>query len=204
MKFDYITSLAWLDHNLLPIGLTLLAVFIILFINFNKLRNGFRAYRTTKRMDNIGFVQQKNLICPDNLDGYFTIDRLILLHDSILLINFKRYSGNIYCADNIAEWTQLLGQKSFKFPNPIFELNNQISTIQGLISNLPIHGYLFFGHDAEFPKGHPDSVLHLNNIPQQYTRGNLPPLKIEALNAWENLLHLIQQAEPEVPMHLKT
>ncbi len=67
------------------------------------------------RLDQIGIKQIKNVVFSDGLDGEFEINRLVMLHDSILLIAFRPYSGNIYCASSISEWTQVLDQKSFKF-----------------------------------------------------------------------------------------
>ena len=86
-----------------------------------------------------------------------------------MVIAYKPYVGNIYCAERIAEWTQVIGQKSFKFENPLFELDNQLTALTLALGNVPLKGYLFFSHSAVFPKGHPDSVLQPDSIPRAFS-----------------------------------
>ena len=116
-----------------------------------------------------------------------------MLHDSILLLAFKPYSGNIYCADSIPEWTQLIGQKSYKFTNPLFELENQVAAIQSLMPDVPIRGALFFDHSAKFPKGHPDKVLNPDNVPEYMMRLRCPEPASKILESWESLLEMSKQ-----------
>jgi len=201
MNIEYYIDQLWASEFTLPIALTLLVFIIILIINWRKLRHHWLESRTRRCLNQIGIRQMKNFACFDGLDGYFKIDRLVMLHDSILLIAFKPYSGNIYCADSIPEWTQVIGQKSFKFANPLFELENQVTAIKHIIPNVLVRAVLFFDHNAEFPKGHPDQVLNPDNIPEYFMRSLCPEPSSEIQKSWEILLKLPGQASQVALLH---
>ena len=158
MDFDSIQRQINLESEIFAAGI----VFVLLLILwFNRKRIGilFREWRIQRSLKSIGSEQIRNLVCPDGLDGHYQLDRLALTDDEILLISYKAYGGNIYCAEQIAEWTQIVGQKSFKFANPLFELENQLTALRLILGNVPLRGYLFFNHSAEFPKGDRKSVV---------------------------------------------
>ncbi len=198
MNIEYYLNQVWASKFALPVAITLLAIIVILLINWKKIRHHYLEWSTRRRLNQIGIKQMKNVVCPDGLDGNFKIDRMAMLHDSILLLGFKPYSGNIYCADSIPEWTQVVGKKSFKFNNPLFELENQITAIQGIMPDVPIRGALFFDHNAKFPKGHPDKVLNPDNIPEYMQRARCPEPSSEILRAWETLLKMAKQVNQSV------
>jgi len=164
-----------------------LVIVLILIVNRKRLRLRFGEWRIQRCLKQIGCDQIRNLNCPDGLDGNYTIDRLALIQDAILLIAYKPYGGNIYCAERIAEWTQVIGQKSFKFENPLFELENQLTSLKSLAGGMPLQGFLFFNHSAGFPKGHPDVVLNPDNIPDRFLRTNCESVNPQIQTAWELL-----------------
>lgn len=190
MNFEHFIDQGWLDNALLPIAATLLAISIIAFGNRKKLRQTWRGWSTRRCLNRIGIKQKSNVKFPDGLGGHFNIDRLVMLHDSILLISIKPFSGNIYCADNISEWTQVVGQKSFKFENPLFDLEYQTNAIRAHAPEVPICGFLFFDHNATFPKGYPEQILFPGNIPEYFFRTNCPEAADTVLTSWNLLIDL--------------
>jgi hypothetical protein len=100
---------------------------------------------------------------------------------------YLNYPGKIYCADDIDDWTQMIGMKSYRFKNPFYELECQVKSVSEYIPEVPVNGYLFFDHQASFPKGHPVRVINMNEIPKTLERDK--QLKVNALvkSAWEKL-----------------
>lgn len=182
-------SLPGLDFQSETIALAIIAIalLLILYLNFGRLRAHLREWRLQRCLNRIGSEQLRNLVCTDGLDGYYTIDRLALTGDGILLIAYKPYVGNIYCAERIHEWTQVIGQKSFKFENPLFELENQVTALKSITGNVPLRAYLFFNDSATFPKGHPESVLQPDSIPQHFLQGQSGDANDELGAAWTRL-----------------
>jgi len=184
-------------ENLLPqlnlrpeiaaLAITAIALVFIGLFNRNRIQLRWREWRMQRILNRIGSEQLRDFICADGLDGFYRIDRLALTRDAILLISYKPFGGNIYCAEHISEWTQVIGQKSYKFENPLFELENQLTALRILIGNVPLRGYLFFDQSASFPKGHPDSVLNNDGIPADFLRENCEPANAEIQAAWSML-----------------
>jgi hypothetical protein len=181
-----------------------LAIVLILLVNRKRLLLGIGEWRIQRCLKKIGCDQIRNMICPDGLDGYYTIDRLALVQNAILLIAYKPYGGNIYCAEHIAEWTQVIGQKSFKFSNPLFELENQLTALKLLAGGMPVHGFLFFNYSTAFPKGHPEVVLNPDNIPDRFLGANCDPVNPQVQAAWTQLKAQQQQPSANKQASAKT
>jgi len=187
MNPDQILSQVRLESEVLLIAIMVIGIGLLWLINRNRIAVRWREWRIQHCLSRVGREQIRNLSCPDGLDGNYVIDRLALVQDAILLISYRPYSGNIYGAERIAEWTQVVDRKSFKFPNPLFEIDNQITALKLLTGNVALRGYLFFNHSAVFPKGHPPAVLHPDNIPQQYLSEHCASVSAELLATWEAL-----------------
>lgn len=200
MNFESYLSSAWTDNLIVPVVLTVIAVTTVLGINWRKIRARWQEWRNAHSLDQLGIKQIKDAVCSDGIDGEFEINRLVLLHDSILLIAFRPYVGNIYCAESIPEWTQVLEQKSYKFKNPLFELENQLTAIRNYHPGINIRGLLVFDHYARFPKGHPEQVMLADGIPEAYLRVNCPDAKPEVLAFWDALLRLPLRRD-QVPLY---
>ncbi len=117
--------------------MVLVALAVILLINRDKLGLHYREWQLQRSIKKMGSEQIRNLICADGLDGFLDLDRLLLTSKEIILISYRPYSGNIYCAERISEWTQVLGQRSFKFKNPLFDLENQLTALRHITGKVP-------------------------------------------------------------------
>ncbi len=201
---DTFTIQEWLTNQDLIMYSALFLCVLLVLLNRRSARISWLEWRTRRCLSQIGIKQRKDVICPDGLGGKFTLDRLIMLPDTIVLINFKRYPGKIYCGESMSEWIQVVGQKNFKFENPLFDLESQVTAIRQQLPNVNIKGYLFFDHTANFPKGHPTAVLHPDNVPTEFLRVNCAEAKADILSAWESLTDIPVSNRPNQPQHLKT
>jgi len=175
------------QSEMVAFAFIVIALLVILHLNRTRIQLRLRDWRLQRCLNRIGSEQIRNLICADGLDGYYSFDRLALAGDRILLISYKPYVGNIYCGEHISEWTQLIGQKSFKFENPLFEMENQLTALKQIVGDVPIQGYLFFNYSAVFPKGHPSSVLQPDSIPGQFQREQVKEPQAIVRVAWDRL-----------------
>lgn len=176
-----------ISQYVLYTAVALLVVAVILIINRRKINHIWLNVKTRYKLKRLGYKQISNFQCPDGLGHYFTIDRLILRHDGITLVVSKQYPGKIFCADNIDDWTQMLGLKSYRFKNPLDDLDYQIKAISALIPGVPVNGFLFFDHQATFPKGHPERVIYLDKIPDELKRSNNVKVETSVMSAWKQL-----------------
>ncbi len=168
--------------------LLLLAVFITaLYLSRRPIKRLWSKIRSKYAVNHLGYKQIYKLKCSDGLGYHFIIDQLILRHDGITVLAHKQYQGKIYCADNIDLWTQMLGQKSYRFDNPLHDLDCQIEAISACIPNISVDGYLFFDHQAEFPKGRPERVIYADVIPEVLRRKGKSDVDATVMSAWEKL-----------------
>jgi len=169
-----------------------LAVFaIVIILNRGAIRQSWLNIKTRSCLNRLGLKNISNFRCPDGLGDNFVIDRLLMRPDGISVIVFKQYPGIIFCADNIDEWSQILEGKSYKFKNPLIDLEHQVNAVSACIPGVPVNGYLFFDHQALFPKGHPERVIQLNSIPQSLKRDKRASVETSIKSAWEKLCSLI-------------
>ena len=193
-----------LQSEMVAIGTIVMAVGLIFVLNRKRLMAAFREWRIQRSLNQIGSEQIRNLVCADGLEGYYHIDRLALTRDAILLISYKPYGGNIYCAEKISQWTQVVGQKSFKFENPLFELENQLTALRLLTGNVPMQGYLIFNNRALFPKGHPTNVMRPDDIPTSLLAGQQDHISAEIQAGWERLKLHQKESSGEPGISVKT
>ncbi|MDH5369234.1 MAG: NERD domain-containing protein [Gammaproteobacteria bacterium] len=115
-------------------------------------------------LKNIGSETMHNVTIPDGMDGDIFIEYLILTPKKILLLGVKKYQGLIFAADKIDLWTQVLGNKSYKFDNPLRQLENDTVALNSIIENSKIEGKVLFINGSEFPKGKPDNVITISDV----------------------------------------
>jgi hypothetical protein len=183
----YQFGISLLDQHVLLIALALVALVLAVFLGHKSIRHAWLSLKTGYLLKRLGLKQIRNLQCPDGLGNFFTIDRLVLRHDGISLLSLKQFPGSIFCADDIKEWTQLLAGKSYRFQNPLIDLDYQIKAVSACIPGVDVDGYLFFDHQAGFPKGHPQRVIRLDSIPESLKRNRQEKVRPAVKSAWKKL-----------------
>ena len=176
------TLVTWLVAGLiLVLGLFLQIVWIKEYIREWKLNN---------LLKNVVSKSLHNVSITDGMDGKIFIEHLILTPDNILLLAVKKFRGLIFAAEKIDLWTQVVGNKSYKFENPLHQLENDVSVLNAKIKNTKIVEKVLFINGSEFPKGKPEDVISISDIKgwaEEYANSEIP----EALFAdWNQLTAL--------------
>jgi len=176
------TLVTWLVAGLiLIVGLFLQSVWIKEFIGEWKLNN---------LLKNIGAKSLHNVSIADGMDEKIFIEHLILTPHHILLLGVKRFRGLIFAADKIDLWTQVIGNKSYKFENPLHQLENDAVVLNSKIENTKIVGKVLFINGSEFPKGKPDDVIAISDIKKwskEYANAEIPGTLV---SDWDQLTAL--------------
>lgn len=174
------------------------------FVSQSTVLQKFRNWRINRLLNNIGREQIRQFTFPDGLGGQFIADRLALTANKIVMIGYRPYRGKIYCAEKIDEWTQVVDRKSFKFANPLFEQNNKVASLSLLIKDIPIEGIIVYSPEVEFPKGKPDRVHIVDQMPTHYLRDSIDGISTEIQSAWEKLKATKRQSDAGKVLALKT
>lgn len=148
----------------------------------------YRAHRHLQHLiRKLGRGSLRHFSLMDGADMPLYIEYLILQPDGLLMLIVKPYRGNIFAADRIENWTQVVRHHSFKFPNPLHELETNLQALRAMLPKLKVRGFVVFAQGASFPKGKPKNVYDfdgLKTLAEQTERREIP----ESLNeAWSQL-----------------
>jgi len=161
---------------------------LALLFAFPTLKAKFRQTALLRRISKFGDAALHHVVLPDGLGGEIYIDHVVLNADGITVVKVQRYDGIIFAADSIENWTQVVGKRSYKFPNPLPELEASLSAIRALATDVVVRGYLLVLRGAEFPKGRPENVLPLSEAQEVIAAGDSAGETSDFAEGWQTLL----------------
>jgi len=171
------------------ISITLSVAFVLVFLLCLSLLPSIWKYlnerKVNKTIQHLGSQYLKQVILPDGLGGSIFLDYLVLAQHSIILVILKKFRGTIFCAENIEQWTQLIGNRSYKFPNTLQQLDSDILSVGSLVKDVDITGLVVFSSECDFPKGKPEQVKSIREIKRTTIDKQLHSESL--LNAWYKL-----------------
>lgn len=178
-----------------PAFVTWVVAVLILALGVVLQRSWIKEYISEWKLNNLlkktGKESLHNVIISDGLDGKIFIEYLILTPKKILLLGVKKYRGLIFAAEKIALWTQVIGNKSYKFENPLHQLENDALALNSKIENSKIETKVLFIKGSEFPKGKPENVVTISEVKEWYKDSAATADITAALRAdWERLRDL--------------
>jgi hypothetical protein len=140
-------------------------------------------------LDSCTYRAIHNACLPNGERGWTEIDHLLLTEDGIVVVETKTFTGQIFGRPSEPQWTQKLGRRSIKIPNPIRQNYGHVQALRALIgSTVPVSGQVVLAGSASFPKGMPDGVVSradfFKALKTEFT-GTLPAPSW--LEAWESL-----------------
>jgi len=167
----------------LPAVLLVLAALLALPL----LRRWREEHALLRRIRRLGTASLHNVVIPDGIGGTVFLDHVVLHPDGILVLPVRRYQGAVFAADRIDTWTQVLGKRSYKFPNPLRELETALLAVRNLAPGVNVAGYLLVTREAAFPKGKPEAIVSFAEARQRWGSGRKRTLSPALQAAWHNL-----------------
>lgn len=178
------------NPNLMTWSGAALIVLLGLMLQKSCIKEYISEWKLNHLLKNIGVESLHNINISDGMDGNIFIENLILTKNNILLLGVKKFRGVIFAADNIDLWTQVVGNKSYKFDNPLRQLESDALVLNSKLENSKIIEKVLFIKGSEFPKGKPDNIIEIEDLKEghkDYTAADIS----DALRAdWELLLEL--------------
>ena len=178
-------------------GIPFLLLLIAVVLQWPVIKHNLAEYRLIRTIKKFGKETMHDVMLPDSLGGSTYIDYLALTADAIVILYLKRYRGVIFAGEKIEQWTQVINNHSYRFPNPLQKLEVDIMAINNLVEDVNIEGKVIFTRDSEFPKGKPDSVMLISEMERSlksYTAEEIPPL---LQTAWKRLQEQIEPCSKE-------
>lgn len=120
--------------------------------------------RLRKALRGIPHEYQGNLIIPNGDGGEIHIDHLVLTAEGLLVIDVKEVTGTVFGSDKMQDWTVIASDRRFTFANPQPAILDRVAAIRLMVQDAPVAGKILFLGGAEFSKGRPDLVCHLEDL----------------------------------------
>ncbi len=175
-----------------PFWFALLLMLLLLLAGLVVLPGLLDSLRASKRFGIFRRIARDSLhdvIVPDGVGGNVYIAHLLLLPDRIAIFNEKPFAGKIFGDANVDQWTQTVRHGSYRFSNPLVELQYQIMAINNLTGQHCTNGYLVFSDDSEFPWGKPDNVYVRQELGEVFA-SETGPVQDSIQQAWSRLQQL--------------
>jgi len=152
------------DNQLtIAIFVTIAVVILVAWLIGNK-RKQSDSYKMSLILQPYIQEEVKDFIIPDGIGGILEVEHLILVKQGFLLVKTYPMSGNLFGADEIDQWSQIVAGKSFKFANPLHHIEISRQALKVLAPKIPIFCRIVFTSDSVFPKGKPEEVSTLDTL----------------------------------------
>lgn len=171
----------------------ILIVVVVIYVRY--LRKTADARKIRKIIGKYSEVFERDVILSDGMDGYLFIDYLIPVSGEIIAMNIHEAEGYVFGGDKIDLWTQVVGNKSTKFNNPLENVNLFVQQASNLLKFDGMTACVMFGSKSEFPKGKPEGALSLASFEERLsTCSEEKPVTEASLKAWEKLLVMVAES----------
>ena len=104
----------------------------------------YRRYRARKALQNAVIAGTMDhlvdALVPDGMGGGYHVDYLLLTQRGVVVIDLRDVRGNIFGADQMAEWTVMDGPHRFTFTNPQGALYDRIAAVKAAAGEVAVEG----------------------------------------------------------------
>ena len=179
------------EHMTAVIVAAAVVIVVLLIVVLGKpLRNLFDRLRVGRAIRRLGTESMNSVVISDGMEGHVFIEHLVLTPDKVLVVSVRRYSGAIFEAENMDMWAQVTDGGSYKFPNPLHEIETAMVALKSYLPDAPVSGIILFGRDSTFPKGKPAGVMHITEVTKLPVPGQGTVVSGPVRRAWDRLLEL--------------
>jgi hypothetical protein len=176
-----------------PIVWVLIAAAVAFGFGLSLLWRWYRRYRARKALHTAVIAGTMDhlvdTLVPDGMGGGFHCDYVLLTQRGMVVIDLRDVRGNIFGADQMAEWTVMDGPHRFTFTNPQGALYDRIAAVKAVAGDVVVEGRIVFTRRARFPKGLPKWTLMLDGLRAEFPTTDQVSAASEARfrEAWQRL-----------------
>lgn len=177
---------------------TAMVMLMLLSYAWHRHRKDTALERSLKRTINtLGKKSIQDAMLPDGIDGFVFVDHILLLPAGIFMFNLKNMPGYVFGAMKMDQWTQMLNNKSNYFRNPLYDLGEALRVVRAHLPDTRVEGQVVFWQTAKFPKGMPENVCMLSQLPEVLEQFQQEDEAEEVEQAWGKLVDLINKTREE-------
>lgn len=183
------------QHPIFPGLLLAVLIGLALYLSWLPVQQLLAHWRLHALVNRLGKRSLRNVYIPDGLGDVIYIEQLILRPSELLLVTIKPFRGNIFAAEQIDLWTQVVGQRSYKFSNPLHQQEHDLQALSEVIPKQPVSGMVVFAKGCCFPKGKPEQVRDYQELKKMGDDQGKQETNPELKAAWQFLSEQAEVAE---------
>lgn len=134
----------------------------------------------------------ENIYLKDTLGDVKCYDYLLLTPQGVVVLDVKDYEGYLFGAELIDQWTQMIGHKSYKFPNPLYQNAERVQAIRDMFPDIQVRGCVLFTQSGQFPKGIPDGVCTMHTIYDEFKQRKSEKVPTSLSENWALIRNEVQ------------
>lgn len=135
-------------------------------------RGRYRQLRARRAIDNVisavAYDELRDVLLPTGAGDEIHLHYLLLTERGLLVIDLFDVAGLIFAGEKMQQWSVFGAKRHFTFANPLPMLYDRVAAVRQLAGELPVEGRVVFSMQGEFPKGHPEAVMRLDALHEQY------------------------------------
>lgn len=181
-------------HLSLYVAAALISLLLLWLLIRRRRRLRSASYRLDKALSVVREEELHQIIIPDGIGGLQEIERLIRTPRGLLIVETYSMAGNMFGADQIDLWSQIVDGRSYKFANPLRHIRNARLALKLLAPEANIFCRVVFTADTFFPKGKPDEVSTLETLKDELAElNNANPKGAVTDEAWSRIKRIARK-----------
>ncbi len=169
------------------------ALLLVLLLGWWLYRRGRVGNQLQRVLDDIAHDRIDAVLLPNGDDGEIQIDHLLLTSRGLLIVDIKDVSGTVFGSDKMENWTVIGARHRFTFANPQPALYDRIAAVRQIVRQVPVEGRLVFLDGAQFTKGVPDLVAHIDDLYAEFHEDDKAAVKFK-IEAFKPHWDLVRKA----------
>jgi hypothetical protein len=100
----------------------------------------------------------------------------------------------VFAGEKMTQWSVFGPKRHFTISNPLPMLEDRVMAVRQLAGDAAVTGRVVFSMRGEFPKGHPEAVIRLDDLQDQFPAVERSPSGVAAAFAtvWDRIKQVAQ------------
>lgn len=191
-----------MQETVITWGVTALLLLVALLLSWPMLRRTFARWRMERDIASSGVAQLRDVLLDDGMGGLAYYEWLLLTPSAIRVLSTSGRSGIIFAGERMDAWAQVVGKRTTRFDNPLYNLEEAMSTLRYHLPTVTVEGNILFVGDCTFPKGRPEKVLTPAELAGERDHRGEQAVQPVLQQGWEKLAQLVRKVNPDTEGYL--
>lgn len=191
-----------MDDIVITWGVAVLLVIPALVLAWPLLRRWKCRRKMERTIASSGVDQMCHVLLEDGMGGQTYFERLLLTPSEIRVLETNSRDGIIFAGERMDSWAQVVGKRTIRFSNPLYQLEESVGTLRYHLPKLNVRGNVLFIGECSFPKGRPDHILTPSELEAARDESVSQAVQPVIKQAWEKLQGLVRKVNPATEGYL--